>query len=82
MMPIEQMREKVDAIDVRIVRLLEERVDLARKIGEAKRKNNLPMRDLQREQDVLIRVTEKTRLNKGFVKKLFEGVMEYCRENE
>lgn len=81
-MPLEQLREKIDRIDSRIVALLEERVDLARKIGEAKRKHGLPIMDGEREQQVLIRVTEKTRLNKGFVKRLFEHIIEYCRENE
>ena len=81
-MPLEQLREKIDVIDSRIVKLLEERVDLAKKIGAAKRKHGLPMADLAREQEVLIRVTEKTQLNQGFVKKLFESIIAYCRENE
>jgi chorismate mutase len=81
-MPIEQLRGKIDRVDSRIVALLEERVDLAKKIGEAKRKHGLPIVDAEREREVLIRVTEKTKLNKGFVKKIFEGIIEYCRENE
>jgi len=81
-MPLEELREKIDRVDARIIQLLEERVDLAKKIGEAKRKHNLPISDPKREQEVLIKVTERTRLNKGFVKKLFESIMEYCRENE
>jgi chorismate mutase len=81
-MPIEQLREKIDAIDVKIVRLIEERVDLAKKIGEAKRKHGLPLLDPKREQDVIIRATANTKLNKGFVKGLFERIIDYCRENE
>lgn len=81
-MPIEQLREKIDRVDSRIVELLEERADLAKKIGEAKRRHGMPIVDPKREQDVLIRVTERTKLNKGFVKKLFETIIEYCRENE
>ena len=82
-MPIEQLRDKIDRVDSRIIALLEERVDLAKKIGEAKRKHGLPISDPKREQEVLIKVSERTdKLNKGFVKKLFEGIIEYCRENE
>jgi chorismate mutase len=81
-MPIEQLREKIDAVDSKIVRLIEERVDLVKKIGEAKRKHNLPIADLKREQDVIIRATSGTKLNKGFVKGLFERIIDYCRENE
>ena len=81
-MPLEQLREKIDRVDSRIVALLEERSDLAKKVGEAKRKHGLPMVDPKREQEVIIKVTERTKLNKGFVKNLFERIIEYCRENE
>jgi chorismate mutase len=81
-MPIEELREKIDRVDSRIVALLEERVDLAKKIGEAKKKHGLPISDPKREQDVLIKVGAKTKLNQGFVKKLFQNIIEYCRENE
>ncbi|MFH0861574.1 MAG: chorismate mutase [Candidatus Altiarchaeota archaeon] len=82
-MPIEQLREKIDRVDSRIISLLEERVDLAKKIGEAKRKHGLPVADPNRELEVLIKVSERTtKLNKGFVKKLFEAIIEYCKENE
>ena len=76
-MPLEQLREKIDKVDSRIIALLEERVDLAKKIGEAKRKHGLPISDPNREQEVLIKVTEKTKLNKGFVKKMFQGIMKH-----
>ena len=76
------MRRKIDAVDSRIVKLLEERVELAGKIGVAKRRRGLPITDPEREREVLIRVTEKTSLNKGFVRKLFEYIIGYCRENE
>jgi len=81
-MPIEELREKIDAVDSKIVRLLEERLDLAGKIGEAKRRHGLPLIDPKREQEVIIKVTERTKLNKGFVKGLFERIIHYCRENE
>ena len=81
-MPLEEMRKKIDEIDMRIVKLLEDRVDLARKIGEAKRKHGLPIVDAEREAQVLIRATERSRLNKGFVKGLFEKIIEYSRESE
>jgi chorismate mutase len=81
-MPIEQLREKIDKVDLRIVALLEERVDLVKKIGEAKRRHGLPIADPKREQQVLNMITGGSKLNKGFVKGLFERIIDYCRENE
>jgi monofunctional chorismate mutase len=81
-MPIEEMREKIDRIDLRIVNLLEERVDLVKKIGESKRKHNLPISDPKREQEVLIKVSSSTKLEQGFIKKIFGSIIEYCKQNE
>jgi chorismate mutase len=81
-MPIDQLREKIDKVDSRIVALIEERVDLAKKVGEAKKRHSLPIVDGKREQEVLVKVCEKTKLNQAFVKKLFQSIIEYCRENE
>jgi len=81
-MPIEQLREKIDKVDARILDAVEERVDLARKIGAVKRKKGLPIVDQEREQKVLSNMTGKTKLNKQFVKQIFRDIMEYCRENE
>jgi len=81
-MPVEHFREKIDRVDGRILELIEERVDIARKIGTIKRKKGLPIVDQEREQKILSNVTGKTRLNKQFVKQIFREIMEYCRENE
>jgi chorismate mutase len=81
-MPIEQLREKIDRVDSRILEAVEERVELVKKIGVVKRKKGLPLVDQEREQHVLSTLTGKTKLNKQFVKKLFEDIMAYCRENE
>jgi chorismate mutase len=81
-MPIEHYRDKIDEVDGKIVELLEKRVDLAKKIGVVKRKQGLPVSDAARENSVLSRVTGMTKLNKGFVRKIFEEIITYCRENE
>jgi len=81
-MPIEQLREKIDRVDDRILEAIEERVELAKKVGMVKRKKGLPLVDQEREQKVLSTMTGKTKLDKQFVKKIFRDIMEYCRENE
>jgi chorismate mutase len=81
-MPIEHYREKIDEVDAKLVELLEKRVDLTKKIGAAKRKKGLPISDAARENSVLSRVTGMTKLNKSFVRKIFEDIITYCKENE
>ncbi len=81
-MPIDKLREKIDRVDRRIVALLEERVDLAKKIGTAKRKHGISIEDPEREREVLRRSSQDTKLNKKFVRKIFETIIGYCKENE
>ena len=52
------IREQIDALDREIVRLLNERVRLGIQVGHAKAGAGLPIRDPEREGDVLRRVRE------------------------
>ena len=79
---IEQMRKKIDKIDAKILSLIEERVQVAKKIGESKRRNKQPIYDNKREGEIIGNLTSKTGLNKKFVRKIFESIIQYCRENE
>jgi chorismate mutase/prephenate dehydratase len=53
-----RLRRRIDALDRRIVALLTERADLGRKMGRAKSDGGRrPIRDVEREREVLLRVT-------------------------
>jgi chorismate mutase-like protein len=51
-MDISDWRQKIDELDIEIVRLINERAQAARAIGELKRAANLPVYEPRREQDV------------------------------
>jgi chorismate mutase/prephenate dehydratase len=58
--PVElrRLRRRIDALDRRIVRLLNDRADLAREVGRAKVRDGRPaVRDAEREREVLLRVS-------------------------
>jgi len=57
-MDIEKLRSKIDAIDVEIIRLLNERCELGRQIGVWKHENNLPIYVPERERMLLERLVE------------------------
>jgi chorismate mutase / prephenate dehydratase len=53
-----RLRRRIDALDRRIVRLLNERADLAREVGRAKSAaGRHAIRDADREREVLLRVS-------------------------
>jgi chorismate mutase len=59
MSDIEQLRKQVDDVDDRILKALCERVKICKAIGEAKKKQGLPVKDSDRENAVYRRVKEK-----------------------
>jgi len=75
-------RKRIDAIDEKLLRLLEERVEEAHKIGASKKRLGKPIRDPDREAEVLENVSKSTKLEKDFVKKLFKLIVGYCRDEQ
>jgi chorismate mutase/prephenate dehydratase len=54
---LRRLRRRIDALDRRIVALLNERARLAREAGQAKSKAGRAVRDAEREREILLRVT-------------------------
>ena len=68
-------------MNVQIVELLASRVEVARRIGEAKRKRNLPIVDRTREGKVYERVrelAESMNLDPKGVEKVFREIVDLC----
>ena len=57
-MKLEQLRQEIDDIDHQLLRLLNERADLAVKVGRAKKQSNLAITNKERESAVLERLTK------------------------
>ena len=71
---IHELRERIDEIDEEILELLDERVALAKKIGEIKREKRISITDTQREGEVLERAKE--------YKAVFEEIINTCKKKE
>lgn len=61
-MDIEELRKEIDAVDTKILDLLNERAKVVRKIGEEKKKENKPVYDPSRENLIFQKIKDK---NKG-----------------
>jgi chorismate mutase len=80
-MDITDWRKKIDKIDPQIVALLNERAVAAREIGRIKRHLDMPIREHDREREVLRNIS---RANKGPLSDtdlhlIFESVMDIMR---
>ena len=82
-MTIEELRKEIDRIDNEMIRLYSERMETARKIGQYKRENHLPVTDTQREREVLNRAGEKAGTeDENGVRALFGFLMAQSRTSQ
>ncbi len=75
------LRDEINGLNVKIVELLARRVDVARRIGEAKMERNLPIVDRAREGKVYERVRERANkkgLDPKGVEKVFVEIVDLC----
>jgi chorismate mutase len=81
MSEIPKQRKKIDEIDDHILLALCERVKICKAIGDAKKKQNMPIRDLSRETEVFKRIKEKSvkiGLNAGQVEAVYREIVNMC----
>ncbi len=81
MAEIPQLRKKVDEVDDQILTALCERVKICKAIGNAKKKQGLPIKDTSRENDVYKRISEKGTqlgLDSGQVEAVYREIVNMC----
>jgi len=81
---IEKWRKKIDEIDLKLVKLLNQRCEFAIEIGQQKDKLKIEIYDPRREEDVIGNVRKESTgpLTKEAVKRLFERIIDESRRAE
>lgn len=59
---IEALRKKIDQVDKDILKLIKARADIAKQIGKAKKSAGLPVRDIEREKEIIYKVADEAKL--------------------
>ncbi len=79
-MNIQDYRKKIDEIDDNLIKLFEDRMEVAAAIAEYKKANGLPVRDSAREKEKLLDVLEKTKDDlKEYTPLLYQVLFEMSR---
>ncbi|HAV23043.1 MAG: hypothetical protein A2X67_11850 [Ignavibacteria bacterium GWA2_55_11] len=81
---IEELRRRIDEIDIALTRLLNERAHVAQQIGRHKVGDRLPVYDPVREEEIIRNViaANKGPLPEQAIKRLFERIMDEIRSVE
>lgn len=79
-MNMDELRAKIDQVDTQMLRLFEERMELAKEVGMHKKENGIPVLNKAREREILCRLTEgKGQAMSGYIKVLFSNLFEMSR---
>lgn len=81
-MKLATLRKEIDEIDWQILKLLARRLRLVRDIGEYKKKNRLPVLDVQREKELILERKEQgdgLKLKDEFIDNFFSLILKESR---
>ena len=83
-MTIEDWRSKIDALDRRLVELLQERAKCAIEVGKIKNVRNMEVFDPERERQIIHMVLQENKgpLDDDALRRIFERVIDECRRIE
>lgn len=70
-------REQINLLDEQLIRILEERFAIVEKIADYKKANNLPVRDQQREEVLVNKISQSTKLSPQFINDLYLVLFNY-----
>ena len=75
---MEEYREQINTIDQQLIILLEERVDISRKIDDYKCKHNISIcePDTDTEQNIIKKFQASSRLSNSHIRIFFKGIFE------
>lgn len=81
---LKDLRKQIDKVNQKLIRVLAERFRITQKIGEYKRKHNLPPLDKEREKQILEKnriLAEKLGLDPELVEQIFKLIFKKVRKN-
>lgn len=79
-MELQELRQKIDAIDEEMIRLFCQRMEVSKAIGAYKKERNLPIFVPEREQEKLMDIADRAGELSDYAVKLYETVFSLSRE--
>lgn len=76
---MQEIREQITEIDNKIIKLLEQRFELCKRVGEIKRANSLPILDEKREQEILTGIEDTADKYSEETKAVFVEIMHQAK---
>lgn len=79
---LNELRRQLNQIDNQILSLLEARIELIKQVAEIKYHKGLPIRDKEREEEIIQSKTAKSDLPEEFVRPIFQTIIDVSSKLE
>lgn len=82
---LNKYRKQIDKIDDKLLKLFSQRMEVVKKVGEYKKKNNLKVKDAKREKIIIqnkISQAKELNLSESFIKKIWKAFFQEAYEIE
>lgn len=79
-MNLQKLRKDIDNIDDKIVALIKKRMSIAKKVGEYKKKNNLPVYSKNREDEILSKLKSKSKQDYLLFEQIYKKIFSHSRK--
>jgi monofunctional chorismate mutase len=79
MTTLEKLRGEVDKIDDEIVSLLDKRLQVGKLIVDAKKDKNLPIEDLDREEEIISRMAGNSKIDEALLNELYYNIFDHIK---
>lgn len=75
------LRKKIDKVDEQLIQLLKERIEISKKIGEIKKKNNIAIYDKNRENEIISKFIDcENEANKKYIENFLKNIFAISKE--
>ena len=79
---MEALRNQIDDLDIEIIKLLDKRIEICKKVGEFKKQNNIPITHSKREDEIVNRLSTISELSKDEIASLYEIIFRISKSKQ
>ncbi len=79
---LDKYREEIDMIDNQIIKLLDERFQVTKKVGEYKQKHNIKVLNKGREEAIVNRIKDMNLTNEDQILELYSYMMDVSKRQQ
>ncbi|MCX7641161.1 MAG: chorismate mutase [Elusimicrobiales bacterium] len=70
-----KLRNEIDIIDNKLIKLLIKRLNIAKKIGKFKKENSIPIKDTKRENHIMKKVKKASKIYGKYIEKIYNEII-------